>query len=405
MALTNDLPSSFSLVRPGELALPGMDAAVRCGSDDASGTSFWVTQRCAPNRWVLAVGDASGHQGGAALAGREAVLAARSYYTAVASAMQLLNRRFAAVSGDEYGTLSLVLAVLELDRCGAWVTIACAGHPRPVLVRRAGWVDVRGQAGPPLGTAGESVYGEDRVGLGPGDALVFTAGGVADARDATGEGFSEERLPETLLAAVGQPADVLAADVLGEVSGHVGGDAPAEATVLVVRVPDDAAHDPDRRLRSALPTLAADGVLPGYPVGSPHWAPNERPTPPREARILLPPAESSVPAGRQFARSVLHSWRLSDLAEVGDVELMTSELLGNAVRYGKDDITVLLGYDGTRVRVAVGDGSRLLPQSRPASASDVSGRGLAIVEALAAAVGVSPTVDGKRVWAEIDASR
>ncbi|MEX0658212.1 MAG: ATP-binding SpoIIE family protein phosphatase [Egibacteraceae bacterium] len=378
---------------------------MRGGPDDASGTSFWVAQRCAPNRWVLAVGDASGRQGRAALAGSEAVQAARSYHTGVTSAMQLLNRRFAPVSGDGHGTLGLVFAVLELDRCGAWVTIGSAGHPRPVLVRRAGWIDVRGQAGPPLGTAGGSGYGEDRVGLGPGDALVFTAGGVADARDAAGEAFSEERLPETLLAAVGQPAGVLAAEVLGAVSDHVGGDAPAEATVLVVRVPDDAADDPDKRLRSALPTLSADGALPGYPVGVPHWAPNQRPTPPREARILLPPAESSVPVGRRFARGVLHSWRLSDLAEVGDVELTTSELLGNAVRYGEDDITVLLGYDGTRVRVAVGDGSRLLPQSRPAGAFDVSGRGLPIVEALAAAVGVSPTVDGKRVWAEIDASR
>lgn len=404
MALTDHLPSSFSLVRPGALPLPGMDAAVWCGSDDAAGSSFWITQRCAPNRWVVAVGDASGHRGGAAFAGREAVLAARSHHAGVASAMQALNRRVAAVRGDDHATLGLVFAVLELDRCGAWVTIGCAGHARPVLVRRAGWIDLRGQAGPALGTAGAPAYGEDRVGLGPGDALVFTAGGVADARDDAGEAFSEERLPEVLLAAVGQPAGSLAAEVLDGVAGHVGGEAPAAATVLVVRVPDDAAHDPDRRLRSALPSLAAEGALPGYPVGAPHWAPNQRPTPPREARILLPSAESSVPVGRRFARSVLHSWRLSDLAEIGDVELTTSELLGNAVRHGTDDITVLLGYDGTRVRVAVGDGSRLLPQSRQAGASDVSGRGLAIVEALAATVGVSPTVDGKRVWAEIDAS-
>lgn len=400
-------PPSSSRVRSGEVALPGMDAAVRCGADDAAGASFWVTRRCGENRWVLAAGDASrpleaalaGRE--AALAGREAVLAAGCLDTSVTSVMQALNRHVVAAAGGAGGTLGLAFAVLELDRCGAWVTVGCAGHVLPVLVRRAGWIDVRGQAGPPLGTAGPCDFGEDRVGLGPGDALVFTTGGVADARDAAGEVFSQERLPETLLAAVGQPAGVLAAEVLSGACAHAGG-APAEATVLVVRVPDDAADDPDARLRAALPPSAGDGALPGYPVGEPRWAPNERPVPPREARIVLPPAASSVPVGRRFARGVLHSWRLSDLAEAGDVELMTSELLGNAVRHGRDDVTVLIGYDGARVRVAVGDGSRQLPQSRHASTEDVSGRGLVIVEALAADVGVSPTVGGKRVWAEID---
>lgn len=314
-------PPSSSRVRSGEVVLPGMDAAVRCGADDAAGASFWVTQRCGDNRWVLAVGDTS-RPGEAALAGREAVLAAGCRDICVTSVMQALNRQVVAAAGGAAGTLGLAFAVLELDRCGAWVTVGCAGHVLPMLVRRAGWIDVRGQAGPPLGTAGPCDFGEDRVGLGPGDALVFTTGGVADAHDAAGEVFSQERLPETLLAAVGQPAGVLAAEVLGGVCAHAGGGAPTEATVLVVRVPDDAADDPDGRLRAALPPSAGDGALPGYPVGEPRWAPNERPAPPREARIVLPPAASSVPVGRRFAQGVLHSWRLSDLADAGDVELI-----------------------------------------------------------------------------------
>lgn len=397
-----DLPSPSSLAPSAALDLPGMDAAV-CAPDGPAGASFWLSRRCAPNRWLLAVGDASGRRGGAVMAGREAVRAAGCQQSSVASAMQALNGRFVAVTGGAHGTLGLVFAVVELDRCGAWVTVGCAGHILPVLVRRAGWIDVRGQAGPPLGAAGQARYGEDRVGLGPGDALVLTTGGVADARDAGGELFSDEHLPETLLAAAGRPAGVLATAVLGGLAAHTGTEAPAEATVLVVRVPDDAADDPDRRLRSALASFATDGALPGYPVGEPHWAPNDRPAPPRQARILLPPAASSVPAGRRFASGVLHSWRLSELADAGDVELITSELLGNAVRHGRDDITVLLRYDGRRVRVAVGDGSRLLPQTRQPGTEDVSGRGLVIVEALAAEVGVSPTVSGKRVWAEVDA--
>lgn len=391
--------------RAVEPDLPGMDAALRCGPAGAPTGELVATLRCGLNTWVLAIGLVSGPQRSAVASAvrADALPAVAGTEFGVVAALRALDRRVRSGAGAGH-TVSLAFALLELDRCGAWVSIGCGGAPLPVLVRRAGWIDVRGQRGPTLGGAREPDFAEDRVGLGPGDALVFANGAVTDARDAAGAAYAEERLPATLLAGAGQPAGALAERVLEGATAHAGRDLAADAMVLVVRVPGDAGEDPDRRLRDALGSWTDLHDLPGYPVGQPHWGAKGRPAPPRQARILLAPDASSVPVARRFTVAVLHSWRMSELVEGGDVELITSELVGNAVRHGDDAITVLVGYDGKRARVAVGDGSRELPRSRHAGEGDVSGRGLLIVEALAADFGVCPTVGGKRVWAEVDVS-
>lgn len=382
-------------VRTTEIELPGMEAVLRHLPDEGPRRGTRVVARCAANAWALVFGDAPAAAGAMVDRAVEEATRAREDVGAV---MRGLNARL--LGERRGGGVRLAFALLELDRCGAWMTIGCGDHPRPLLVRRAGWIDVRGQGGPPLGASADAEFGVDRVGLGPGDALVFASAAVTGLRSPVGEPFDAEGLPEALLASAGVTAGALADRVVAAAAAHAGRDLPDDAALLVVRVPGDAGQDPDARLRAALGGSATD--LPGYPVGKPHWTPNHRPAPPREARITLAPEPSSVPSGRRFATRVLHSWRLSELVEAGDVELVTSELLGNAVRHGGEGITVLLRYDDDRLRVAVGDGSRELPQSRRASEEDVGGRGLPIVEALAAAAGVSPTVAGKRVWAEIE---
>ncbi|MBW3669735.1 MAG: ATP-binding protein [Actinobacteria bacterium] len=129
---------------------------------------------------------------------------------------------------------------------------------------------------------------------------------------------------------------------------------------------------------------------------------SRRVLPPREARLKLPDDVRSAGAARRFVTSVLHSWRMSELTG-GDAELLTSEVCSNAVRHAESDFTVVVRYDGFRVRVEVGDGSRALPQPRESTVDDESGRGLFLVEQLASAWGVSRTVEGKRVWFELSA--
>jgi anti-sigma regulatory factor (Ser/Thr protein kinase) len=83
------------------------------------------------------------------------------------------------------------------------------------------------------------------------------------------------------------------------------------------------------------------------------------------------------------------------------VVLLTSEVVTNAVLHGQGSLR--LGADAHRqfVRVEVMDGSSATPRSREAGADDESGRGMSIVDALAAEWGVTPADPGKTVWFEV----
>ncbi len=88
---------------------------------------------------------------------------------------------------------------------------------------------------------------------------------------------------------------------------------------------------------------------------------------------------------------------------VEDVVLVASELVGNAVVHAKDAVDLDVAWDlhGTDVTVRVNDHSDLLPLPRQADLSATSGRGLAIVAAIADEWGVRETKPGKQVWARI----
>ena len=284
-----------------------------------------------------------------------------------------------------------VFARLELDKCGAWMTLAVSGHARPVVVRRAGWIDVRGHAN------GQ----DDRVGLGPGDAIVFLTNALADATDAAGERFADDALAETLLDGAGAPAGALADRVLQSAARFDTAGAADTAAVLVARVPEEVGRDPMERVVEATGVPADELQLPGYPLGDKQpdlWS--LPPDPPREARIRLAPVAASVSRMRELLRRLLRSWRMPDAGD-GVIELLATELAANAVRHAQSDMTVVVRYLGDVIRIEVGDGSRALPVPRQADDDDLDGRGLALVDALAKEWGVLPTRTGKRVWCDV----
>lgn len=107
----------------------------------------------------------------------------------------------------------------------------------------------------------------------------------------------------------------------------------------------------------------------------------------------------------------------ADLAEagvapavIGDAALVLSELVGNAVRYGRPlpgdvlEVSWSLGDDCLRLRVSDGGGPSV-PMRHEAGPEDVRGRGLAIVAALASDWGVEQNSNGagpmSTVWVEL----
>lgn len=131
--------------------------------------------------------------------------------------------------------------------------------------------------------------------------------------------------------------------------------------------------------------------------------------PPTTARRGLSPHPTSPRAARGFVGSTLLDWQLPE--RVGAAELVASELVTNAMLHARSPIDLRLAAHEGAVRISVGDAHPdLTSVARPPAdgperriAGVRSGRGLAVVAALAQRWGVLPTSDGgKAVWAVLD---
>jgi anti-sigma regulatory factor (Ser/Thr protein kinase) len=87
-------------------------------------------------------------------------------------------------------------------------------------------------------------------------------------------------------------------------------------------------------------------------------------------------------------------------------ELLVSELVTNSVRaserletMGLPVVRLWVGSDRISVLIRVGDGSDEMPTPRVPDLGEDGGRGLMLVEALAAGWGVDREASGKTTWA------
>lgn len=118
-------------------------------------------------------------------------------------------------------------------------------------------------------------------------------------------------------------------------------------------------------------------------------------------RVESEPA--AVAEARHRIVSVVRGWGLPLPEEsYGEVELLSSELITNAIRYSPGACAVTVRWTGARVRVEVTDTDPVRPRSRRPSAEAEGGRGLYLVESLSADWGSTPGPAGKTVWFEIE---
>lgn len=119
------------------------------------------------------------------------------------------------------------------------------------------------------------------------------------------------------------------------------------------------------------------------------------------ATLVLPAASTSPRRAREFVASVLTDWGQDEL--LTEAQLLTSELVTNAVLHAGTDLTISVTADRDRATliVAVRDGSDSLPRVRHYSPLATTGRGLAIVGQSAVAFGAEPIDSGKEVWFEL----
>ncbi|MET9351952.1 SpoIIE family protein phosphatase [Streptomyces sp. NPDC006617] len=232
--------------------------------------------------------------------------------------------------------------------------IARAGHPPPALIRPDGTVEFpEVPAGPPLGLGGLP-FEMTELRLAEGSRLVlYTDGLVEDRVHDIDVGL--EQLRRALETA---------------------GETPEETcrTVLDARLPDRPGDD--------IALLVARTRVLG---------------PDQVAEWDIPNDPAAVAEVRSQVTRRLDEWGLDELAFT--TELILSELVTNAIRYGGETVHVRVVRDRSLI-CEVFDSSSTSPHLRYAAMTDEGGRGLFLVAQLAERWGTRYTPAGKVIWAE-----
>jgi hypothetical protein len=107
---------------------------------------------------------------------------------------------------------------------------------------------------------------------------------------------------------------------------------------------------------------------------------------------------SSCSSARRFVQVIL-AQATEELR--ANASLLVSEVVANAVLHASGPLCVEVLQMGGAYRIAVSDGSTLLPTQKGYRIDDATGRGIQLLECLAAAWGCKRTGTGKVVWFDV----
>ena len=115
-------------------------------------------------------------------------------------------------------------------------------------------------------------------------------------------------------------------------------------------------------------------------------------------RMELPGDVASCSAARRFVQDSL-AQESEDLR--ADAALLVSEVVTNAVLHTSGPVSIEVLHKGGAYRVAVTDGSKTPPTEKGYQRDDATGRGIQLLECLAAAWGCKRSGSGKVVWFDL----
>ncbi|MGP4000357.1 SpoIIE family protein phosphatase [Streptomyces sp. 8N706] len=265
------------------------------------------------------------------------------------------NTDEAAEAHEGVGVAGATCLYAIYDAVTGTCTIARAGHPEPVLVYPDGTVtcpDVPASA--PLGL-GDYPFETAELHLPEGSRLVLYTDGLVEDRTRDIE---------------------VGLDGLRRTLERAGGRTPEETCQVVID--------------AMVPTHPSDDIA--LLVAHTRLFPTSH-----VAEWDVPPDASAVASVRAGCREKLGEWGLEEIGFT--MELIVSELVTNAIRYGSPPIRVRLLH-GRSLTCEVSDGSSTSPRLRRAATTDEGGRGLFLVAQFAQRWGTRYTPGGKVIWTE-----
>jgi len=256
--------------------------------------------------------------------------------------------------GDSTGEIGASCLYAIYDPVSRRCALARAGHLPPAVLTPGGTVDLIDlPAGPPLGLGGLA-FESTEVELPEGSLLALYTDGLVVSRDRDiDEGVA------ALRRTLERPAPSLGARCDAVLQALVA-DHPADDVALLLA-----------RTRA----LGADQVV--------TWD--------------IPSDPAYVAEARKQASRQLGAWGLDEAAFV--TELVVSELVTNAIRYGSPPVRLRLIKDRTLI-CEVSDAASTAPHLRRARIFDEGGRGLMLVAQFTDRWGTRHTPTGKTIWTE-----
>jgi PAS domain S-box-containing protein len=214
-----------SLLPPVLPELPGMELAAAyrpAGRGYEVGGDFYDVFSTADDQWFLVIGDVCGKGAEAAAVtalARYTIRAAAVQSRSPAAILRWLSDAMIQQSGGGGRFCTIACAQLDLAASPARVTVACGGHPLPLLVRADRSSEEVGAPGTLLGLVPQPDLQDRTAELREGDTLVLYTDGLTEAR-APQRVWSPDELAEAARAAAGGPA---AETVDGLIGATIGG--------------------------------------------------------------------------------------------------------------------------------------------------------------------------------------
>ncbi|MGX1670800.1 SpoIIE family protein phosphatase [Streptomyces sp. NPDC055400] len=259
--------------------------------------------------------------------------------------------------GEGAGIVGATCLYAIYDAVTGHVTMASSGHPGPAVVRPDGTVTLLDvPVSPPLGLGDGMPMETLELLLPEGSQLVLYTDGLIEGRHR-----DFDTGIELLRAALSDGANRTPQETCTDVLDAVMPERPDDDVALIVA-----------RTRLLDPGRVAEWDVPSDPA--------------------------AVAPVRSACLRRLDDWGLDGIAFT--TELVLSELITNAIRYGTQPIKVRMLYDRSLI-CEISDGSSTAPHLRRAATTDEGGRGLFLVAHYAERWGTRYPPRGKVIWAEL----